>query len=166
MFRRVGMLLVFVVACAAKSPPLALSRTPTSKLPVASSAPSRPACTKRFSSGGLPRSCTEIQDAQTYCTSTERETACASAGAMRAWLLERSADADFVEPTCRCSTPRGSYSVVVYQDPLGAREFFFEDATGALAAVRDHGDSNRFCGNSSLSAWFGRPLPTCSALVE
>ena len=166
MFSRVGVLTLFVIACAAKAPSLDLSRTPTSQPSPAPNVSPRPVCTKRFGSGGPSRSCTEIQDAKTYCVSTERETACASAGAMRAWLLESAADADFVEPTCRCSAPNGSYSVVLYQDPLSAREFFFDDTTGALTAVRVHEDSNRFCDRSSLSAWFGRPLPTCSALVE
>ena len=85
---------------------------------------------------------------------------------MRAWLLESTADMEFVQPTCQCATPNGTYSVVAYWDPFGGREFFFEDATGTLAAVRTHGDTNRFCGGASLSAWFGQPLPVCSALVE
>lgn len=166
MFNRVGVLTVLVIACAPKAPSLDISNTPTLHAPLAPNASSLPVCTKRFTSGGLPRSCTESQDAHTYCTSAERKTACSSAAAMRAWLLERSADAGFVEPTCQCSTSSGSYSVILYKDPLSAREFFFDDATSALAAVRDHGDSNRFCGSSSLSAWFGPPLPTCSALAE
>jgi hypothetical protein len=64
-----------------------------------------------------------------------------------------------------CDLDAEHYSVVSYRDPLGAMEFFFNGA-GVLVAARHLADTNQYCDRTSLSAWFGTPIPKCSHIPE
>lgn len=59
----------------------------------------------------------------------------------------------------------GGATVISYVDPIGAMEFFFDDAHG-LVAARHRADTNRYCKSSSFTAWFGAPRPECTSLRE
>jgi hypothetical protein len=103
-----------------------------------------------------PPPCTEAESATQFCLLRIGDR-CTDPSTL---LAEMSARFDDVRKRhCDGTT------VVSYADPMGAMEFFFDDAQ-RLVAARHRADTNCYCKSSSFTAWFGTPLPECTSLQE
>lgn len=113
------------------------------------------------SSGQEISRCTETNSPAMLCLRFGRQP-CTDAAA----LYKRMSDLELERTRMTlCQMAAARYSVVSYSDPLGAMEFFFDDTRG-LVAARHRADTNRYCDGTSLTAWFGTPLPECSKIPE
>ena len=100
--------------------------------------------------------CIERQSATQFCMLYVRK-GCTDPSGLFAEMSARFEDVH----KSRCNDT----TVISYSDPLGAMEFFFDDAHG-LVAARHRGDTNSHCKHSSFTAWFGASLPECTNLPE
>jgi hypothetical protein len=105
--------------------------------------------------------CIEPNDPATFCLQFGHGS-CVDAPALYAKMSSRHLEKAHLTS---CELDADRYSVVSYRDPLGAMEFFFNGA-GVLVAARHLADTNKYCDRTSLSAWFGTPIPKCSRIPE